>query len=114
MTDVACFCGCCYSFVGDVGVCPGCGEYAGLTGVSALEEPGARPVRHLPQRAARSPLADTGASQGNRFLNSGQFDTHRRTANAEQVERARHHPFECMLELDLDGTMAPDDTRPRR
>ncbi len=34
MTDVACFCGCLYSFPGEVGVCPKCGEYACLTVVS--------------------------------------------------------------------------------
>lgn len=34
MTDVACFCGYLYSFPGEVGVCPKCGEYASLTGVS--------------------------------------------------------------------------------
>jgi hypothetical protein len=37
MTDVVCFCGCCYSFDGEVGVCPLCGEYVGLTGVSVPE-----------------------------------------------------------------------------
>ena len=28
MADVACFCGCCYSFEGGAGACPRCGEYA--------------------------------------------------------------------------------------
>jgi hypothetical protein len=28
MTDVACFCGCLYSFDGRAGACPSCGEYA--------------------------------------------------------------------------------------
>jgi hypothetical protein len=28
MTDVACFCGCCYSFSGAAGPCPVCGEIA--------------------------------------------------------------------------------------
>lgn len=28
MTDVACFCGCLYSFDGGAGACPTCGEYA--------------------------------------------------------------------------------------
>jgi len=28
MADVACFCGCLYSFHGDAGACPRCGEYA--------------------------------------------------------------------------------------
>jgi hypothetical protein len=37
MTDVACFCGCVYSFCGDIGVCPGCGEYATFSGVTTAE-----------------------------------------------------------------------------
>jgi len=28
MAEVACFCGCCYSFEGGAGACPRCGEYA--------------------------------------------------------------------------------------
>ena len=32
MADVACFCGCVYSFDGHAGACPGCGEVATLTG----------------------------------------------------------------------------------
>jgi hypothetical protein len=28
MADVACFCGCCYSFEGGAGACPTCGEVA--------------------------------------------------------------------------------------
>jgi hypothetical protein len=38
MTQVACFCGCCYSFEGGVGVCPRCGEYTSLATVSPAEE----------------------------------------------------------------------------
>jgi hypothetical protein len=30
MADVACFCGCSYSFYGDAGACPHCGEVATL------------------------------------------------------------------------------------
>jgi hypothetical protein len=33
MADVACFCGCCFSFVGTVGACPECGEGVTLTTV---------------------------------------------------------------------------------
>jgi hypothetical protein len=35
--DVACFCGCSYSFVADFGVCPACGEYVTLRRVSEAE-----------------------------------------------------------------------------
>ena len=38
MAYVACFCGCQYSFRGDAGVCPHCGEYVSLTRPSAAEE----------------------------------------------------------------------------
>ncbi len=31
MADVACFCGCVYSFDGGAGACPGCGEVATVT-----------------------------------------------------------------------------------
>ena len=31
MTEVACFCGCLYSFDGGAGACPGCGEVATVT-----------------------------------------------------------------------------------
>ena len=32
MAEVACFCGCFYSFDGGAGACPKCGEYATVTG----------------------------------------------------------------------------------
>jgi hypothetical protein len=35
--DVACFCGCSYSFDGDFGACPACGEYVTLRHVSEAE-----------------------------------------------------------------------------
>ncbi len=38
MTNVACFCGSVYSFSGDIGACPECGEYASFTRVSTEEE----------------------------------------------------------------------------
>lgn len=31
MTEVACFCGCVYSFVAGAGACPRCGEVAAVT-----------------------------------------------------------------------------------
>ena len=36
MTDVACFCGCLYSFDGGAGACPRCGECAAIPTGSAL------------------------------------------------------------------------------
>ena len=36
--DVACFCGCRFSCAGDLGTCPGCGEYVSLSRVSDAEE----------------------------------------------------------------------------
>ena len=36
--DVAHFCGCRFSCAGDLGTCPGCGEYVSLSRVSDAEE----------------------------------------------------------------------------
>lgn len=38
MIDVACFCGTAYSFDGDVGVCPKCGEVVSLVGAFPATE----------------------------------------------------------------------------
>lgn len=40
MTDVACFCNCLFSFDGDAGACPKCGEVASVTGLPVLESSG--------------------------------------------------------------------------
>jgi hypothetical protein len=40
MTDVACFCGCCFSFDGGAAACPGCGEVARVTAGPRLEDAG--------------------------------------------------------------------------
>ena len=40
MTDVACFCGCCFSFDGGAGACPRCGEVASVRGGPAPEDAG--------------------------------------------------------------------------
>jgi hypothetical protein len=40
MTDVACFCGCCFWFDGGAPACPRCGEVATVTAGLALEDPG--------------------------------------------------------------------------
>jgi hypothetical protein len=48
MTDVACFCGCCYSFDGGAGACPRCGECAvvrpAVAAVSAEPAGGSEPA----------------------------------------------------------------------
>jgi hypothetical protein len=38
MMNVVCFCGCTYSFSGDLGVCPKCGEYVTFSHVPMDEE----------------------------------------------------------------------------
>jgi hypothetical protein len=44
MTDVACFCGCLYSFDGDAGACPRCGKYATVrTGPALTRAEGGQP-----------------------------------------------------------------------
>jgi hypothetical protein len=40
MTDVACFCGCRFSFNGDAGACSKCGRVASVTAGPMLERPG--------------------------------------------------------------------------
>lgn len=40
MAEVACFCGCFYSFDGDGGACPQCGEYASVRTAPALRSSG--------------------------------------------------------------------------
>lgn len=49
MIDVACFCGRVYSFSGDIGVCPQCGECADLAHVTPAE---AHEMRREPDAAA--------------------------------------------------------------
>jgi hypothetical protein len=44
MADVACFCGCFFSFDGGAGACPKCGKVAGVTAGPVLERPGHVPV----------------------------------------------------------------------
>lgn len=40
MTDVACFCGCCFSFDAGAAACPRCGEVASVTVGRPLEDAG--------------------------------------------------------------------------
>jgi hypothetical protein len=42
MTDVACFCGCLFSFEGGAGACPRCGKVASVTAGPVSGSPGRR------------------------------------------------------------------------
>lgn len=46
MTDVACFCGCLFSFNGDAGACSKCGRVASVTAGPVLERPGHNRPKH--------------------------------------------------------------------
>jgi len=49
MTDVACFCGCCFSFDGGAGACPRCGEVARVTAGAVPDSAGhIRPELQVP------------------------------------------------------------------
>ena len=49
MADVACFCGCFYSFDGAGGACPTCGEYASVAAGPTPEPTGhGRPEHRVP------------------------------------------------------------------
>ena len=49
MAEVACFCGCCFSFDGAAGACPTCGEVARLTAGPVTEPAGrSRPEHPVP------------------------------------------------------------------
>ncbi len=62
MIEVACFCGCCYSFDGGGGACPTCGEYATVTAGPAFTGTGRcqqeQPVPAM-NGAQENRLADT-------------------------------------------------------
>jgi hypothetical protein len=66
MTDVACFCGCCYSFDGGAGACPRCGECAVVRpAVAALgAEPAGGPAPAGDPEPAASSEPMLGAEQG--------------------------------------------------
>ena len=60
MTTVACFCGCCFSFSGDAGRCPECGEKVSFTpGLSEDEDRKADNLRVMP---AEAPEAESEAA----------------------------------------------------
>jgi hypothetical protein len=58
MAQVACFCGCLYSFDGDGGACPKCGEYASLTAGPPFNGAGLYPgLLELPDSQAEELVA---------------------------------------------------------
>jgi hypothetical protein len=69
MTDVACFCGCLFSFNGDAGACSRCGRVASVTAGPVLERPGHnRPKHPVP------------------VMNGAGQDGHTRTTCPERIE----------------------------
>jgi hypothetical protein len=54
MTEVACFCGCLFSFDSGAGACPKCGEIASVTGLPVLEAPDAPGRKLRPLSCTRS------------------------------------------------------------
>jgi hypothetical protein len=60
MAEVACFCGCCFSFDGAAGACPTCGEVARLTAGPVTEPAGRSRPEH--------PVPDTNGDRQNRHV----------------------------------------------
>lgn len=60
MIDVVCFCGFGYSFAGEDGACPRCGEYIAMTRASAADEQQMRDDSHCSSREL-SPRVTAGA-----------------------------------------------------
>ncbi len=67
MVDVACFCGCLYSFDGGAGACPRCGEVATVTGAAASA---GTELSALPVRAFRELRRNGSFREGGRDLAS--------------------------------------------
>jgi hypothetical protein len=53
MIDVVCFCGCSYSFLGDAGACPDCGEVASMPSTGSSDH-----TEHEPLDPPRVDLAE--------------------------------------------------------
>jgi hypothetical protein len=63
MADVACFCGCLFSFNGGAGVCPKCGKVASVTASPLLERLGRnRPKDPVPVMNGARPDGQTRAT----------------------------------------------------
>lgn len=66
MIDVACFCGCCFSLLSEVGVCPECGELVSPIPMSAEVERQMREELEL----LLSNAADKGTTHRDRAVRS--------------------------------------------
>jgi predicted ATP-dependent serine protease len=55
MADVACFCGCVYSFEGAAGACPKCGEWATVTGGPVVTGYGQRSQHEAENKVENEP-----------------------------------------------------------
>lgn len=63
MTNVACFCGCLFSFNGAAGACPKCSRAASVTAGPVLERPGQnRPEHPVPVMNGVGQTAQTQAA----------------------------------------------------
>jgi hypothetical protein len=63
MADVACFCGCCYSFEGDGGACPRCGEYAAVRSGPVLAGTGRSQPEPVPAANGAGPVREPARSR---------------------------------------------------
>ena len=90
MMDVACFCGRVYSYSGELGVCPGCGEYVTLSCVANEEEEQMRREldavlqahdgRVVPDLTSSELVAKRAASRGAHRARAREADASRRDA----------------------------------
>lgn len=54
MINVVCYCGCAYSYQGDLGSCPACGEYVSFTrGSDAETQDGQETIAKILAQASR-------------------------------------------------------------
>jgi hypothetical protein len=82
MADVACFCGCPFSFNGEAGACPKCGRVASVTTGPVLARPGHNRPEHpvpvmngagqtrtaCPERVEAGALPDIAIDAADRFV----------------------------------------------
>jgi hypothetical protein len=90
MTTVACFCGTEFSFAGDAGVCPTCGEYTTLHWVSAGE---AEQMHHELNALLLDHADDPGGEPETHGSNSARSLSNRTSACGD-APRPSRSPFE--------------------